>query len=264
MRQVQLLSSHLATSAVGFGTSRVHYLRAPTATAIIRAALDVGISHFDTAPAYGDGIAEHVLGRALAGARARVTIATKYGIPPDPLIDRAGLPVVAAKVLRRVVPRGTSASRPPLTPAGLVASVAASLRRLRTDYIDLLLLHEPAVDRAPDLAGLMAALEQLRAAGTIRGYGLAGRWPSLLAMRTASQVVDLVMQTAETEWHGPEVPDITYGCVSQGPQSFRQPAVDSSVALARLRAARMRRPAGVVLVSTTRPDRVAALAEAAA
>src|SRR5215472_7737118 len=89
--------------------------------AALARALDRGITFFDTASAYGDGHSEELLGVALAPHRDRVVIATKAGYtrfdqPPD----------YAAQPLRR--------------------SLEASLRRLRSDHVDLLQLHNPSLD----------------------------------------------------------------------------------------------------------------------
>jgi hypothetical protein len=94
-----------------------------------RAAVDVGITFFDTAPGYGDGISEQRLGKGLEGLRDRVVVATKVG--PDAM--RAG---------------------------GVAASVERSLGHLRTDYIDLIQIHWPS--REVPLEETMGALESLK------------------------------------------------------------------------------------------------------
>ncbi|HEX6444595.1 MAG TPA: aldo/keto reductase [Streptosporangiales bacterium] len=116
----------------------------------IHRALELGVTFFDTADVYGAGHSERVLGRALRGHRDRVVIATKWGNTYDE--ERRQL------------------SGPDGTPAYLKQAVAASLRRLGTDRIDLYQLHlgDLPVARAQDLLG---ALEDLVAAGTIRWYG---------------------------------------------------------------------------------------------
>jgi aryl-alcohol dehydrogenase-like predicted oxidoreductase len=119
----------------------------------IHAALDHGLTLFDTAAAYGTGHSERVLGKALAGKRDRVLIATKFGFR----IDHE----------RRHVDRHPA-------PAEVVALVRAecegSLQRLDTDVIDLFQLHdgEYPVERVPEL---LDALESLVAAGKVRTYG---------------------------------------------------------------------------------------------
>src|SRR3989449_10728704 len=115
----------------------------------IRTALDLGISLIDTAPAYGFGRSEELVGRAIAehGERERVLIATKAGLE-----WRAGQ-----------VYRNASAAR-------IRAEVKESLRRLRTDYIDIFQVHWP--DPLVALEETAAALRQLFEQGTIRAIGV--------------------------------------------------------------------------------------------
>lgn len=119
----------------------------------VRAALDAGVSFFDTAESYGDGHAEEVLGRALAGARDRAIIATK----------------VSSQHLRE----------PDLTQA-----CEASLRRLRTDHVDLYQVHWP--DHSLPFAEIARVLESLRGQGKIRAWGVSNFGPRDLAEALAA------------------------------------------------------------------------------
>lgn len=116
----------------------------------IHAALDIGVTFFDTADAYGAGHSEEVLGQALADRRDRAVIATKFGFTHD--ADRRDL-------------TGTDTS-----PAYVRRALTESLRRLRTDHADLYQLHvgEMSDDEA---YGIRAVLEELVAEGSIRAYG---------------------------------------------------------------------------------------------
>jgi len=117
----------------------------------IHAALDAGISFFDTAANYGAGHSEVVLGRALKGRREQVVIATKFGH----IVNEAAKMVYGdEQQILDNVPQ----------------DVENSLRRLQTDYIDIYQLHEGGYDgeRAP---ALREALEELVVAGKIRWYG---------------------------------------------------------------------------------------------
>lgn len=105
----------------------------------IHAALDAGVTSFDTAESYGDGYSEELLGKALEGRRSQALIATKV-------------------------------SADHLTAEGIAAACTASLRRLRTDYIDLYQIHWPS--RSIPLAESIGALELLREQGKIRAYGV--------------------------------------------------------------------------------------------
>ncbi len=146
MKYRKLGQSDLSVSAVCLGSWSIATKdffwdgqdRADSLSAI-RAALDAGINFFDTAPAYGDGEAEEILGEALAGCRAKVVIASKVR-PAD------------------------------LEPDRLRASCENSLRALRTDYIDLYQIHWP--NHAIPLEPTYRALEDLRREGKIRHLGV--------------------------------------------------------------------------------------------
>ncbi|WBB67155.1 aldo/keto reductase [Micromonospora sp. WMMD812] len=116
----------------------------------IHAALDAGVTLFDTASNYGAGHSERVLGRALAGRRDRAVIATKFGNRAD-------------EATRRWT--GTDA-----TPAYAVRSLEESLRRLGTDHVDLYQLHINDLP-VPEALDLVGTLEDLVAQGRIRAYG---------------------------------------------------------------------------------------------
>jgi len=125
----------------------------------IRTALDLGITLIDTAPAYGFGRSEELVGRAIAehGERARVLIATKVGLE-----WRAGQ-----------VSRNASAER-------IRAEVEDSLRRLRTDYIDIYQVHWP--DPLVAVGETAAALRQLFEQGTIRAIGVSNFSPEQMEL----------------------------------------------------------------------------------
>jgi aryl-alcohol dehydrogenase-like predicted oxidoreductase len=118
----------------------------------IRRALDLGITLFDTADVYGCGHSERVLGRALAGRRDEVVIATKFGLRFDEATRTGGGTDVSAAYVRR--------------------ACEASLRRLGTDRIDLYQMHGGADDRDAALA-VVEVLEALVAEGKVRAYGTA-------------------------------------------------------------------------------------------
>ena len=118
--------------------------------AAIDRALELGVTFFDTADVYGVGHSEEVLGRAFAGRRDSVVIASKFGN----VFDQSTRSLTGTDISADYV-RG---------------ACDASLRRLNTDHIDLYQLH---VGHAPlsEVDGLLATLEELVAAGKIRAYG---------------------------------------------------------------------------------------------
>ncbi len=137
-------------SEIGLGTwgmGGTRYGRADDAESrrALRRALDLGINHIDTAPLYGNGRSEEVIGAALAGRRHEAVLATKVGMFPG---GRQNFDYSGAAVMREV---------------------EHSLRRLRTDYIDIYFLHSPddALYRDDGLAALVRLKEQgkIRAAG---------------------------------------------------------------------------------------------------
>ena len=170
------------TSRLGFGTA---YLAGGFEERrnrrLVDAAFDAGIRHFDTAPAYGLGLAEDVLGRALAGRRDQVTIASKVGLARPNVPTHVRLARALAGPLRRQLGRFTrgvgkpgsrpSRSRGRFEPAFVEASLAETLRRLRTDHVDLLLLHEIWPEDVTD--DLLTLLDKARRDGRCRALGTA-------------------------------------------------------------------------------------------
>jgi aryl-alcohol dehydrogenase-like predicted oxidoreductase len=144
---------------------------------LVHQALDIDVAYFDTADSYGDGTSERVLGRALAGRRERAFVATKVGY----VFQERGLP---AKTLRRFalpllerVPVGDRTVGRPTRPYSakdfsvprLRSSLEASLRRLRTDHVDLYQLHGPSSVCDDDVIALMSSLKD---EGKIGGFGV--------------------------------------------------------------------------------------------
>jgi aryl-alcohol dehydrogenase-like predicted oxidoreductase len=134
-------------SVVGLGTNnfgrRCDYEQT---LAVIDAALDSGVTLFDTADIYGQGMSEAYIGRALEGRRDRVLIATKFGKPMDERPEER---------------RGN--------PDYIQWAVESSLRRLRTDVIDVYQLHEP--DPVTPIEETLGALNDLVHDGKVRWIG---------------------------------------------------------------------------------------------
>lgn len=151
----------LEVSEVGFGNWTVttgwwgDYSR-EEAVRLHREAFDAGITFFDTADAYAEGYAEEVLGEALAEVRDQVVIATKFGYDITGDHERRG-----------------QQERPHRTDIGYVSQrLDDSLKRLGVDVIDLYQLHNPRMAHIDD-DDLWAFLEDAKAAGKIRAYGVA-------------------------------------------------------------------------------------------
>ena len=258
--------SGLQTSKLALGLSRTHYVSSERERQnLLARAADLGIRHFDTARNYGDGLAEAALGRFLSRRRSEFVVATKFGLPANRLIEAVPLaaqPLRAVRsIARRVgLPSGTC---PNLTATGLRASVERSLRALRLDHIDILFLHGPLPPGA-EADGLLAEVTRQKSKGAIRFIGLAGGWVQTVEIMKLLPALADIVQVPENDWSGAEfVPDLTFSAMRQGPQSVFEEALESSLALDRLRAALRRRKNGSVVVSTTRTDHLDVLASAA-
>ena len=178
MRQSQC--GEITTSVLGFGCGSVLGRVGRSASLrAMNAAWDAGITLFDTARSYGYGDAEAVLGEFLHGKRDRATIATKFGIAPQNpgRLKRMAVPVARAVMkapgVRSLVHRGGAhpAAFGNFSVEGLRTSLDTSLQQLRTEYIDILFLHEASTS-ALHQQDLMAELDALIAAGKVRRAGL--------------------------------------------------------------------------------------------
>ena len=148
----RLGDSGLVVSVVGIGCNNFgRKLDLDGTRAVVDAALDAGITLFDTADIYGEpqGGSEELLGAALKGRRDDVVLATKFGMDMDGLNGAD----CGARGSRRYI----------------VRAVEASLRRLGTDYIDLYQMHEP--DPATPIEETLAALDDLVRDGKVRYLG---------------------------------------------------------------------------------------------
>lgn len=161
MRYRTFPGTDLVASEIGFGawTVTAGWWGAYTdeqAAGLLRQAFDLGVTFFGTAPTYGDGRGETVLASALGGVREKVIYSTKFGY--DTEIEWN--------------PQGHQERPHNLDPAFTRRAVEASLRRLETDRIDLLQLHNPRMEhlRRDDIWELLDALV---AEGKVRYYGIA-------------------------------------------------------------------------------------------
>lgn len=275
MQTIILPGTELTGSRLGFGTSSLHHLpRENDRQRLLQAALDLGFTHFDTARMYGEGMAERSLGTWLAGGlRQQVTLATKFGIPAHAWSERLPALMYAQRavggVARRVGWRGEPERGRFWTEDAAVASLTRSLWALRTDWVDVLLVHEPRMDDLPSLQALAPWLLQQKVGGRVRYLGLAGQAVTCLAIHQAMPGVFQVLQV-EDSLAGVEADvltaaglplQITYGYLRLAGQAGDTMPLDPPTLL---RAALARNSSGMVLVSTRKIERVrdlAALAE---
>ncbi|HEY5812342.1 MAG TPA: aldo/keto reductase, partial [Terrimicrobiaceae bacterium] len=162
MRYRNVSGTDLRVSEVGFGLWTVSTgwwgeYSDEDAVALMRAAFDLGITLFDAADTYGNGRSEELIAKAFAGKRDQIVIATKVGY--DFVHHGEG------RRGQREIPQNFS-------PEAIRSATDAALKRLATDFIDLLQLHNIRMDQV-DEDELWATLEDLRREGKIGHYGIA-------------------------------------------------------------------------------------------
>ena len=176
MRMRLLGQSGLEVSVVGLGCNNFGgRIDEERSRAVIEAALDAGITFLDTADVYGNrGGSEEIIGRALAGRRDRVVLATKFGHDMGDGEEARG-------------------SR-----AYLRSALDASLRRLQTDWIDLYQYHRP--DRVTPLEETITALDELVREGRIRAYGTSNHSAQQVEEAAALAKESYVSEQSEYSW----------------------------------------------------------------
>ena len=161
--------TELSSSVIGFGcwemsVRQYGHIDVPAAARAVQSAIDHGVTLFDTAETYGPFASETLLGKALGKRRHDVVLVTKVGFTfrDDP--DNPGF--------KRTAERDSSAKN-------IIAHADGCLKRLRTDVIDLLLLHFH--DHRTPHEDTIAGLEALKSAGKIRHYGVSNYNAPMLA-----------------------------------------------------------------------------------
>jgi aryl-alcohol dehydrogenase-like predicted oxidoreductase len=186
--QTRTLGSGLEVSALGLGCMGLSFGLGPAveksvAIALIRAAVERGVTLFDTAEVYGPYVNEEVVGEALAPFRKDVVIATKFGFEPDPANDNKW-------------------TAPNSRPDHIREVVEASLKRLRTDTIDLLYQHR--VDPNTPIEDTAGAVRDLIAAGKVRHFGLSEAGAKTIRRAHAVQPVTALQSEYSLFWREPE------------------------------------------------------------
>ena len=183
MRYRSLGESGLQVSVVGLGCNNFgRRLDADGTRAVVDAAIDAGITLFDTSDTYGPGGgSERALGEVLAGRRDQVVLATKFGNQNN---DMGYGPAAGAKGGRAYIRR----------------AVTESLRRLRTDHIDLYQLHTP--DPVTPVEETIAALHELVAEGKVRylGHSNFSGWQLADAAHLAAHNSRTPFVSAQNHW----------------------------------------------------------------
>ncbi|HDS9359202.1 TPA: aldo/keto reductase [Enterobacter chengduensis] len=216
MQQRRLGKNGPDVSALGLGCMGLSHGYGPAtdkqqAIALIRAAVDRGVTFFDTAEVYGPYLNEEVVGEALAPVRDRVTIATKFGFD----CDKPGQAINSR-------------------PAHIRAAVEGSLTRLKTDVIDLYYQHRVDPDvPMEDVAGTVA---DLIAEGKVKHFGLSEAGPESIRRAHAVCPVAALQSEYSLWWRQPEqqilplLEELGIGLVPFSPlgKGFLTGAIDAS------------------------------------
>lgn len=179
-------------SRLGFGTAALAALDSRKQVwKLLDAALESGITHYDTARLYGDGLMERTISPFIRSNRNEITITSKFGlggrwkgslacafIPPARRLIKS----IAGHRNRESegIPEVTDPPWPDLSPEVMRASLATSLRELDVECIDVFLMHEARREQISP--ALLDALEQERQAGKIRRYGSGGEWSNTTSL----------------------------------------------------------------------------------
>ncbi len=188
MQKRTLGNSGLEVSALGLGCMGLSFGLGPAmekseAIKLIRAAVERGVTFFDTAEVYGPFINEEVVGEALAPFRKDVVIATKFGFEPDPNNDG----------------KWTATNS---KPDHIKQVVEASLKRLKTDTIDLLYQHR--VDKNTPIEDTAGAVKDLIQAGKVKHFGLSEAGANTIRRAHAVQPVTALQSEYSLFWREPE------------------------------------------------------------
>jgi len=186
MKKRALGNSGLEVSALGYGCMGLNYGYGPAtekqeAISLIRSAVDLGVTFFDTAEVYGPFTNEVVVGEALTPFRDRVVIATKFGFNIDADGKQAGL-----------------SSRP----QHIKEVAEASLKRLNTDWIDLFYQHR--VDPEVPIEDVAGAVKELIQEGKVRHFGLSEAGVQTIRRAHAVQPVTALQSEYSLWWREPE------------------------------------------------------------
>ena len=188
MQKRKLGKSNLEVSAIGLGCMGMSFSYGPPKdkqemTSLLRAAVERGITFFDTAEAYGPFINEELVGEALAPFRRQVVIATKFGFKIDLTVER-GLNGLDSR------------------PEHIKQAVEGSLKRLKVETIDLLYQHR--VDSNVPIEDVAGAVKQLIQAGKVKHFGLSEAGVKTIRRAHAVQPVTALQSEYSLWWRKPE------------------------------------------------------------
>jgi len=192
MQKRKLGKSNLDVSALGLGCMGMSFSYGPPKdkqemTALLRAAVERGITFFDTAEVYGPFLNEELVGEALAPFSGQVVIATKFGFDLDPNSDPRGMTGEPAMNSR---------------PDHIKAAVEGSLKRLNLDTIDLLYQHR--VDTNVPIEDVAGTVKELIQQGKVKHFGLSEAGAQTIRRAHAVQPLTALQSEYSLWWREPE------------------------------------------------------------
>jgi len=193
MQKRKLGKSNLEVSALGLGCMGMSFSYGPPKdkqemTTLLHAAVERGITFFDTAEVYGPYLNEELVGEALAPFRGKVVIATKFGFDVSPDKD----------------PRGMTGAPPGVNsrPEHIKQSVDGSLKRLKLDVIDFYYQHR--VDPNVPIEDVAGAVKELIQAGKVKHFGMSEAGAKTIRRAHAVQPITAVQSEYSLWWRKPE------------------------------------------------------------
>jgi aryl-alcohol dehydrogenase-like predicted oxidoreductase len=189
MKKRTLGKSNLEVSALGLGCMGMSFSYGPPKdkqemTTLLRAAVERGVTFFDTAEVYGPYTNEELVGEALAPFRKQVVIATKFGFDLSGSDKRPGAAGLNSQ------------------PAHIKQAVEGSLKRLKTDVIDLFYQHR--VDENVPIEDVAGAVKELIQAGKVKHFGLSEAGAKTIRRANAVQPVTALQSEYSLFWREPE------------------------------------------------------------
>lgn len=253
MRSIILRHTDIKVSRLSFGTSRLHRLYSSRARLnVLSAAYEQGITHYDTSPYYGYGIAEIELGKFVRSHHSQITISTKFGLYPPFESSIGGFNVLAGKAAGRFFP---DLSNPIVDWSVKRAqkSLELSLKRLGMECISILMLHEPQLNMI-NSDDIFSWLMKEKDRGNISAWGLSGNSVSIRPWLGIDHPLDMILQVSDSIEDGDaddlrsegHEPQITFGYISTSFHSNPRPEVGSVI-----QSALKKNKNGSVLVSAT-------------
>ena len=179
MKYQQFGNTGLKVSALGLGAAPIGSRTDPDESKVtLNKAFELGINFYDTAPSYGQGSSEEIIGEVFQQKREQVIITTKVGNSPTTTLKAVSKFKPLLRSLMRQIPGIRSSvqkfvnsqNKIDFEPSYIAKSAEDSLRRLRSDYIDLLLLHSPSRE-VIERGDVFEQLQSLKQQGKIRYYG---------------------------------------------------------------------------------------------